>query len=137
MIRVMPLDAGAVSRWFDDYLDTFAACVRGEQEMASLLARYGIPLVITSDDGVIEVMTDDEAAAVIQSLVDGLRALGFHHIVVLHPEVTVLNSMSAIYRATMSRRNQAGDEIGCPTITYLVTDDVGGLRIKVLASQGQ
>jgi hypothetical protein len=137
MIRVMALDAGAVGRWFDDYLETFAACVRGEQEMATLLAHYGVPLIITSDDGVIEVMTDDEAAGIIQSLVDGLRGLGFHHIEVLHPEVTVLNAMSAIYRATMSRRNEHGDEIGCPTITYLVTDDVAGMRIKVLATQGQ
>lgn len=133
----MPIDAGAVSRWFDEYLDTFAACVRGEQEMAKVLAHYGVPLIFTSDDGVIEVMTDDEAAAVMQSLVDGLRGLGFHHIEVLHPEVTVLNSMSATYRATMSRRNQSGHEIGRPTITYLITDDVGGIRIKVLATQGQ
>jgi hypothetical protein len=137
MIRAMPMDAGAVSAWFDDYLETFAACVRGEQEMSTLLAKYGVPLIITSDDGVIEVMTDDEAAAIIQSLVDGLRALGFHHIEVLHPEVTVLNATSAVYRATMSRRNQSGDEIGCPTISYLVTDDVAGMRVKVLASQGQ
>ena len=137
MIRVMALDAGAIRSWFDDYLETFAACVRGEQEMATLLAHYGVPLIITSDDGVIEVMTDDEAAGIIQSLVDGLRALGFHHTEVLHPEVSVLNAMSAIYRATMSRRNQHGDEIGCPTITYLVTDDVGGIRIKVLATRGQ
>jgi hypothetical protein len=137
MIRVMALDAGAVRRWFDDYLETFAACARGDEQMATLLAQYGVPLIITSDDGVIEVMTDDEAAGVIQSLVDGLRALGFHHIEVLHPEVTVLNAMSAIYRATMSRRNQHGDEIGCPTITYVVTDDVAGIRVKVLATQGQ
>ncbi len=133
----MPLDADAVSRWFDEYLETFAACVRGDQQMAVLLRHYGVPLIITSDDGVIEVMTDDEAAAVIQSLVDGLRALGFHHIEVLHPEVSVLNEMSATYRATMSRRNHDGGEIGCPTITYLVTDDVGGTRIKVLATKGQ
>jgi hypothetical protein len=137
MIRGMALEAGAVRRWFNDYLEIFAACVRGEQEMDTLLTRYGVPLIITSDDGVIEVMTDDEAAGIIQSLVDGLRGLGFHHIEVLHPEVTVLNAMSAIYRATMSRRNEHGDEIGCPTITYLVTDDVGGVRIKVLATQGQ
>jgi hypothetical protein len=37
----------------------------------------------------------------------------------------------------MSRRNADGGEIGALTITYLVTDDVAGLRIVVLASQGQ
>ena len=133
----MPLDADVVRRWFDEYLETFAACARGEQEMATLLAHYGVPLIITSDDGVIEVMTDDEAAAIMQSMVDGLRGLGYHHTEVLHPEVIMLNEMSAIYRAAMSRRNHDNGEIGCPTITYLITDDVGGFRIKVLATQGQ
>jgi hypothetical protein len=37
----------------------------------------------------------------------------------------------------MSRRDAEGREIGSPTITYLVTDDVAGLRIVLLANQGQ
>jgi hypothetical protein len=37
----------------------------------------------------------------------------------------------------MSRRNVDGAEIGSPTITYLVTDDVAGLRIVLLATHGQ
>jgi hypothetical protein len=133
----MPLDAGAVSRWFDNYFDTFAACARGDREMAALLGYYGVPLIMTSDDGVIALMTDDEAAAVMQSQVDGLRALGYHHTEVLHSEVTVLNSTSALYRGTLSRRNAADTEIGCPTVTYLVTEDVAGLRIALLAAHGQ
>jgi NTF2-like protein (DUF6841) len=56
---------------------------------------------------------------------------------VLHSEVTVLNAASALYRGMMSRRNVDGGEIGCPTITYLVTDDVAGLRIVLLATQEQ
>jgi hypothetical protein len=133
----MPLHADAVSRWFDDYLDTFAACARGDREMSALLGYYSVPLIVTSDDGVIALMTDDEAAAVLQSQIDGLRAMGYHHTVVLHTEVTVLNSTSALYRGTLSRRNADDAEIGCPAITYLVTDDVAGLRIALLAAQGQ
>jgi hypothetical protein len=132
----MPVDASGVSRWFEQYLDAFAACVRGERDMAALLRHYGVPLIVTSDDGVIAVMTDDEAAAVMQSQVDGLRALGYHHTEVLQSDVTVLNSMSALYRGTMSRRDYNGSEIGCPTISYLVTEDPAGLRIAVLAVQG-
>lgn len=133
----MPVDADAVGRWFDEYLDTFAACARGDREMAALLAHYGVPLIVTSDDGVTALMTDDEAAAVMQSQVDGLRALGYHHTEVLHSEVTVLNSTSALFRGTMSRRNSDDTEIGCPSITYLVTEDVAGLRIALLAVGGQ
>ena len=105
--------------------------------MSALLSLYGVPLILTSDDGVSTLMTDDEAAAVLQSLADGLRANGYHHTEVLHSEVSVLNSTSAIYRGSMSRRNVDGAEIGSPTITYLVTDDIAGLRIVLLATQGQ
>ena len=133
----MPVDTNAVNRWFDEYLETFSACARGDREMSALLSHYGLPLILTTDDGVTTLMTDDEAAAVMQSLVDGLRANGFHHTEVVHSEVKMLNSFSALYRGTMSRRNVDGVEIGCPTITYLVTEDVAGLRIVVLAAQGQ
>jgi hypothetical protein len=137
MIRVMPLDAGAVNRWIAEYLGAFAACARGDGDMTSLLGHFGVPMIITTDEGVVTLMTDDEAAAVIQSQVDGLRALGYHHTQVLHSEVSILNATSALFRATLSRRNADGGEIDCPTITYLVTDDVAGPRIVLLASHGQ
>jgi len=130
----MPLDADAVDRWIAEYLGTFAACARGEVEIAPLLPYYGVPMIFTSADGVTTVMTDDEAAAVIQSLIDGLRTHGYHHTEVLHPEVTLLNSSSAVYRAVMSRRNSENDEIDCPTVSYLVIDDVAGPRIVLLAA---
>lgn len=133
----MPLDADSVGYWIAEYLGTFAACARGEADMATLLNCYGVPLIVTSDDGVTTLMTDDEAAAVIQSLIDGLRANGYHHTEVLQPEVVVFNSTSAMYRAVVSRRNSTNDEIDCLTITYVVIDDVAGPRIVVLASHGQ
>ena len=133
----MPLDAATVKRWFDEYFDTFAACARGDQDMSALLAHYGVPLIFTTDDGLITIMTDDEAVAVMQSLVDGLRANGYHHTEVVHSEVSVLNATSALHRCTMSRRDRDGKEIGSPTITYLVADDIAGLRIVLLATHGQ
>jgi hypothetical protein len=133
----LPLDPATVSRWFDEYFDTFSACARGDRAMSALLGLYGVPLIITTDDGVITVMTDDETAAVMQSLADGLRANGYHHTDVVQSEVSVVNAVSALHRCTMSRRTREGGEIGRPTITYLVTDDVGGLRIVVLATHGQ
>jgi hypothetical protein len=133
----MPVDTDVVNRWFSEYFDTFEACARGDRDMSELLSHYGVPLILTSDDGVTTLMTDDEAAAVMQSMVGGLRANGYYHTDVLHSEVSVLNSVSALYRGTLSRRNRDGEEFDCPTVTFLVTDDVAGLRIVLLAVQGQ
>jgi hypothetical protein len=133
----MPLDADSVDRWIAGYLGTFAACARGDGDMASLLGYFGVPTIVTTDEGVVTLMTDDEAAAVVQSQLDGLRALGYDHTQVLHSEVSVLNGTSALFRGSLSRRNVDGGEIDCPTITYLVTDDVAGPRIVLLASHGQ
>jgi hypothetical protein len=131
----MPLGDDLVRQWFDTYLDTFSACVRGEVEMGQLLRYYSVPMIVTTDHGLTTLMTDDEAAAVMQSLVDGLRANGYHHTDVLQSEIRVLNGFSAMYRGTMSRRTADGAEIDCPTIAYVITADVGGPRIALLASQ--
>ena len=133
----MPLDTAAVSRFIEGYFGAFAACARGEGDMALLLGHFGVPMVVTSDEGVVTLMTDDEAAAVMQSQVDGLRAFGYDHTQVLQSEVTVLNGASALYRATLSRRRADRGEIDCPTVTYLVIDDVAGPRIALLAAHGQ
>jgi hypothetical protein len=133
----MPVDTDAVNRWFDEYFETFEACARGDRDMSELLRHYGVPLIFTSDAGVTTLMTDDEAAAMMQGLIDGLRANGYHHTDVLHPKVSVLNSVTALYRGTLSRRNAGGDEFDCPTVTFLVTDDVAGLRIVLIAVQAQ
>jgi hypothetical protein len=133
----MPVDTDVVNRWFNEYFDTFEACARGDRDMSELLSHYGVPMVLTSDDGVTTLMTDDEAAAVMQSMVGGLRANGYHHTDVLQSEVSVLNSVSALYRGILSRRKADGLEFDCPTVTFLVTDDVAGLRIVLLAIQRQ
>ncbi|HEV7420286.1 MAG TPA: hypothetical protein VGO30_10605 [Mycobacterium sp.] len=132
----MPVDTSGLSEWFDQYLDTFAACARGDREIASLLRYYGVPMILTSDDGVVGLTSDDQIASVIQGQLNGLRATGYHHTEVLNSTVTVLNSTSALYRGTLSRRNGQGAELACPTVTYLVTDGTSGLRISLLAAHG-
>lgn len=133
----MPVDNDVVDRWFGEYFATFEACARGERDMSELLRHYSVPLIFTSDSGVTTLMTDDEAAAMMQGLIDGLRGNGYHHTDVLHPEVSVLNSASALYRGALSRRNADGEEFDCPTVTFLLTDDVAGLRIVLIAVQAQ
>ena len=130
------MDAKTVSRFLDEYLEAFAACVLGEQEIAKLVAFYGVPLIITSDDGVIALTTDSEVTTVIQGQVDGLRALRYRGTRVLQSEVIGLNATSAIYRASLSRYDDKSDEIDSPTISYVVTDDDSGPRISVLAAHG-
>jgi hypothetical protein len=129
------VDSDDVSRWFGAYLDAFAACGRGERDTDSLLAYYGVPLLITTDDGFFALMTDEQVIAAIQPQVDGMRAAAYSHSEIIDFEVTVLNATSALYRATFSRRRSDGGEIQKLSATYLVTEGSTGRRISVLAVQ--
>jgi hypothetical protein len=127
------VDHSDVSRWFGEDLDVFAACGRGETDTASLLAYYGVPLLLTTDDGFFTLTSDDQVVAAAQQQVDGMRAADYHRSEVLHAEVTVLNSTSALYRGAFSRRRSDGGEISRLTVTYLVTDGPVGRRTSALA----
>jgi hypothetical protein len=127
------VDTNEVRRWFDDYLDAFAACGRGEREAASLLEYYGVPLLITTDDGFFAMSTDDALIAGIQPQIDGMRAAAYQRSEILDSEVTIINAKSALYRATFSRQRSEGSEINRLTGTYFVTDGAAGRRISVLA----
>ena len=127
------MDGSTVGQWFAAYLDAFAACGRGERDTASMLAYYGVPLMLTTDDGFFALTSDDQVVAALQPQVDGMRAGGYHRSEILSSEVTVLNSTSALYRGTFSRQRNDGGEISQLTATYVVTDGVVGRRISVLA----
>ena len=122
-----------VDRWFGQYLDVFASCGRGERDAASLLAYYGVPLLIATDDAFVALTSDDPVIAAAQRQIDGMRAANYHHSDVLSSEVTVLNATSALYRGAFSRRRADGSQISQLTVTYLVTDGSAGRRISALA----
>lgn len=122
-----------MSRWFAEYLDAFAACGRGESDTGALLAYYGVPLLVTTDKGFFALTSGDQVVAAVQQQVDEMRAAGYSGSQVLGSEVTVLNSTSALYRGTFSRRSSDGGEISRLTATYLVTGGGAGRRISVLA----
>lgn len=126
------MNDGDVSRWFGDYLDAFAACGRGERDTVSLLAYYGVPLLVGTDSGFFAATSDDQVVAVLQPQIDGMRAAGYGRTEVLESEVTVLNSKSALYRGTFSRQRNDGGEINRLTATYLVSDGSVGRRISAL-----
>lgn len=122
-----------VDRWFGQYLDVFASCGRGERDAASLLAYYGVPLLLATDDAFVALTSDDQVIAAAQRQIDGMRAADYHHSDVLRSEVTVLNATSALYRGAFSRRRADGSQISQLTVTYLVTDGSAGRRISALA----
>ena len=133
------MDAKDVARWFGRYLDTYAACARRDCEFAELMKYYAVPLLISSDEGVVSLDGEDAIAATVLGQIGGLRAAGYHHTEVVNDEVTVLNLTSALYRGTFARVGQSGEQLSPATITYLITDgDDGqkGLRIAVLAAHG-
>jgi hypothetical protein len=129
----MLVDDEAVSDWFGEYLDAFAACGRGESDTVSLLAYYGVPLMVTTDAGIAPLTSDEQVVATVQQQVDAMRAGGYSRSEILDSEVTVLNSTSALYRGTFSRQGSDGGEISRLTATYLVTDGPTGRRISALA----
>jgi hypothetical protein len=127
------VDDSEVSRWFDEYLEAFASCGRGESETASLLAYYGVPLLLTTDDRFLVLASGDQIIAAVQGQIDGMRAAGFARTEVLSAETSVVNSKSALLRETFVYRRNDGGEIRRLTATYLVTVGASGRRISVLA----
>jgi hypothetical protein len=92
------VDAAEVDRWFGEYLTTFAACGRGESEVASVLRYYGVPLLLSTDEGFAPLTTADEVVAIAQRRVDGMRAANYDHSDVLDFEISPLNAVSALCR---------------------------------------
>lgn len=130
------MDPADVETWFAGYLDAFAACGRGESPPDSLLAYYGVPLLLSTDDGFVAMTTVDDVVSMTQQQVAGMRAAGYDHSDVLDFAVSVLNSVSALCRGTFSRRRRDGGEISRLTATYLVTGVSTGRRISTLAVHG-
>jgi hypothetical protein len=130
------VDRSDVSRWFAEYLDVFAACGRGERATADLLGYYGVPLLITTDDGYYALTSDEQVVATLQQQVDGMLAAGYARTEIVASEVTVFNATSALYGGTFSRQRGDGGEINRLTASYLVTDGAAGRRISLLAVHG-
>jgi hypothetical protein len=127
------VDTDDVTRWFGEYLDAFASCGRGESKAASLLAYYGVPLLLSTDETFVALTSEDQVLAMAQQQIDGMLAADYDHSDVVASEVTPLNATSALYDGTFSRERADGTEISRLTVTYLVTDGSAGRRISALA----
>jgi hypothetical protein len=135
-VSSVTVNTSDVSEWFGRYVDAFAACCRGEADTASLLAFYGVPLVITSDAGSSVLTSGEQVTAMMQRQVDDMLAADYEHSEILDSEVTVLNAVSALYRGLFSRHRRDGGEFSRFTVTYFITEGTAGRRIAVLAAHG-
>jgi len=133
------VESGDLNQWFAEYLGAFAACGRGEAEVDSLLAYYGVPLLITTDGGFFALTSEEQVVAGVQPQIDGMRAAGYARSEVLASDVTIVNATSALYRGTFAYHGSDGSEIRRVAVTYLITDGAAGAagaarrRISVLA----
>jgi hypothetical protein len=127
------VDGPDVERWFAEYLAAFEACGRGERETGSLLAYYGVPMLVTTDAGFFALTSAEAVIGAVRQQISGMRDAVYHHTATLDAEVEVLNATSALYRATFSRQRADGSEVSRLTASYLVTDGEPGRRISVLA----
>jgi hypothetical protein len=130
------MDDVDVGRWFDDYLLDFAACCRGESDTASLLDHYGVPLLVTTDDGYYPLTSDDQVVGMLDRQVTALRAAGYGSSEAVASEVWPVNAASALYRGTFARRRRDGTQIDRITATYLLAAGPAGPRISMLAVHG-
>lgn len=126
------METDEVERWFGDYLTAFAACGRGEVEPSSLLLFYGVPLVLTTGDGVLALTSDDAVVQVAQRQAEGMQAVGYDHSDVVALQAVPLNAVTALCRGSFVRRRADGGEIGGLEATYLVTGAGEARRISAL-----
>ncbi len=125
--------AADVDRWIHRYLDVFAACGRGESDAVSLLAYYGVPLLLCTQDGFVALTTQVDVVSMVRRQVDGMRATDYDHSAVLDLDISPLTSTSALCRGEFSRRRRDESEISLLTATYLVTGPPESRRISALA----
>jgi hypothetical protein len=90
-------------------------------------------MLLTTDNGLFALTSDDQVVAAAQRQVDGMRAADYDRSEILDFEVTVLNATSALCRGSFARQRRDGGEISRLTVTYLVTDGPAGRCISALA----
>ena len=98
-----------------------------------MLRFYGVPFLLTADEGVLVLTTEEEVAGLARRQAEGLRATGYARSETLDGETTVLNACSALHTARFVRRRADGKELGRIRATYLIADDGSGPRIRALA----
>src|SRR5687768_17384364 len=131
------MDESELRPWFDRYMAVFAAHGRGEAEdLRELLDYFAVPLLVTTDEAVHVLPTDEQVLGFAGQMVEGMRATGYDHTDTLASAVTELNATSALYRTELARRRADGSDLGVLVVlvvTYLVVRGAAGSRIAAMA----
>lgn len=125
--------SGTLRRWFEAYLEAFAACGRGDEPLGAVSDYYGVPLLLSTDAGYSALTSEGDVLAAIHQQIEGLRAAAYHRSETLESVLRVVNGNLAVYEGTFSRRRADGSEIGRPRIMYLISESSAGPRISAIA----
>ena len=96
-----------------------------------MLEFYGVPLLMTSGQGALELASEAAVIVAVQNQVRQMRAAGYHDSVALRCEQTLINRHTASIHGVFMRRRADETEIGRLSATYLVAD-TPSRRIRVL-----
>src|SRR5690242_3954902 len=107
MSSLASVDAADVRTWFEEYLGVFAACGRGDNdELRTLLAYYGVPLLPSTDDAAVALKSDDELLNALRRQMDGMRADGYDRSEMLSSDFAPINRTSVGVDAAPRRRHR-------------------------------
>jgi hypothetical protein len=127
------MDNAEVAGWFAGYLESFSALGRGEvDDVGRILAHYGVPLAVSTDDECLILTDEAQIKAVAKQQFDSLQADGYDHSEVLGADSTVLNESCVVHHGRFARIRADGSEISRFESTYVILDGPVGPRISVL-----
>lgn len=127
------MDDAETATWFRAYLADFAALGRGDiGDARRILDHYGVPMIVSSDDGPMFLMDETQVLSFTQQQIEAMRSAGYDHSAELAAETTVLNRTCALHRGRFARIRADGTEISRLEASYLITDAPVGRRISAI-----
>jgi hypothetical protein len=104
--------AADVRDWFGGDLGTFTSLVAGERsDLESILAFFGVPLVIVTDDRYLPLSTGDAVLGTANTLIDQLLQANYAGSTVHRLDMRSLNARAALVDGELSRHDRRGDEL--------------------------
>lgn len=127
------MDTAEAGRWFAAYLVDFVALGRGDiADRRRLLDHYGVPLLVSTDEGTMFLADEQQVLAVLGRQLDGMHAEGYDRTEELDAQTTVLNATCAIHHGRFARLRADGSEIARVELSYVITNGPAGPRISAL-----
>jgi hypothetical protein len=127
------MDRPEAERWFADYLTDFMALARGDvTDPRRILDHYGVPMLISTDDGPMFLADEEHVLGMAGRQIDGMRAKGYDRTEQLESATNVLNATCAVHQGRFAWLRADGSEIARVEVSYVITDGPAGRRISAL-----